>query len=281
MLGATMTLQWLKSIFKTPAEVETLPDCPICKKPSMPQLVGAVPWTHHGPFHTENFTLLQCQKCDVVYLDPMPTQQDLTTLYQSSDQFKGDYYEGEERVGQVLAYLTSCLIDQKLMPKSGERMLEVGAGLSWMARACKAVDPQVMTFAQDVSAEASDRCKWVDQYFVSRVEDLPDFGLVSLISLTHVIEHLNDPAAMLKLLSKKLVVGGKIFITAPYRPSNWTVNGGIKPWLEYSYLHVPAHTAYLSKTFFTQQCPPLGLALVSFNSGHEANQVFEAVLERV
>ena len=284
-----MALQWLKSIFNTSApasnsQVSSDPAwaaCPICKKPSDAKAVGNVPWTHQGPFHTAEFSLKHCLVCDVVYLDPMPTVQDLTTLYQGTAQFEGEHYEGDERVRLVLEYLTTCLIQRKLLPKSGEKMLEVGAGLSWMARACKSLDASIVTVAQDVTLEASDRCRWVDQYIVGAIEDLPDLGLFSLISLTHVIEHLTDPAAMLMLLSTKLAPGGKIFITAPYRPAGWKTSSGIQAWLDYSYLHVPAHTAYLSEAFFTKKAGLLGLALVSFDASHENGQAFEAILERV
>ncbi len=275
-----MALQWLKSIFNASVPPALL-ICPICKCPSDAKAVGSVPWTHHGPFHTPDFSLLQCHVCDVVYLDPMPTVQDLTTLYQGTAQFEGGHYEGEERVGLVLEYLTNCLKHRKLLPKAGEKMLEVGAGLAWMARACKSLDPSIVTIAQDVTPEASSRCQWVDQYLVAAVEALPDLGLFSLISLTHVIEHLNDPAAMLMLLSTKLAPGGKIFITAPYRPTGWKTTDGIQAWLDYSYLHVPAHTAYLSQTFFTQKASLMGLALVSFDASHENGQAFEVILERV
>lgn len=77
----------------------------------------------------------------------------------------------------------------------------------------------------------------------TNVDAVPDDSAFQLASMTHVIEHLTDPKDMLHRIAKRLVPGGKLFITAPFRPIKWRPGDGIKPWLNYSYLHVPAHVS--------------------------------------
>jgi len=70
---------------------------------------------------------------------------------------------------KILEYYGDAVRRLALLPAAGERMLEVGAGLAWVARACKAAEPAVVTIAQDVSAECADACAWVDRYHVGEL----------------------------------------------------------------------------------------------------------------
>ena len=99
-----------------------------------------------------------------------------------------------------------------------------------------------------------------------------------MISLTHVIEHLRHPAAMLVELAEKLSPEGRILVTAPHRPIGWQPGGDVQTWLDYSYLHVPAHIAYLSREWFDITAARAGLKVVHWDAGHEDGQAFEAVL---
>jgi len=257
------------------------PTCRACGRRShrLNPLGVATP-THPGPFHTQRFELVHCARCDVVYLDPPPSPEDLRVLYEESEQFSDAHYTEPERVAQILAYYGEAVRNLDLLPQPGERVLEVGAGLAWVARACKDMQPDVVTVAQDVSAECAQACTWVDHYHVGALDTLPRDAAFKLASMTHVIEHLVDPAAMLGEIASRLVPGGKLFVTAPYRPSGWRPGQGLDAWTSYSYLHVPAHVTYFSKKWFDQVAPRHGLRVVHWDASHEDGQAFELVLQR-
>jgi len=101
-----------------------------------------------------------------------------------------------------------------------------------------------------------------------------------LVSLTHVIEHLPDPAAVVADLAARLAPGGRIFITAPHRAEGWRRGGGIGAWRGWSCLHVAAHIAYVSRRWFEQVAALNRLKVVPWNPSHENGQAFEAVLSR-
>lgn len=254
--------------------------CRACGRRSHQRRLGDFAPTHTGPFHSGKFGLIHCPRCDVVYLDPAPTPSDLRTLYQESDQFDGEHYTSDERVTKILEYCDDAIHRLRLLPPKGGRVLEVGAGFAWMSRACKALDASITTVAQDVSAEVSGRCTWVDRYHVGELPTLSGEQPFQLASMTHVIEHLVDPGAMLGEIAARLAPGGKLFVTAPYRPTGWKPRKGIAGWREYSYLHVPAHITYFSRRWFAQVAPRHGLRVAHWNADHEQGQAFELVLLR-
>jgi 2-polyprenyl-3-methyl-5-hydroxy-6-metoxy-1,4-benzoquinol methylase len=241
--------------------------------------VGQVGNTHAGAFSQTHYALVQCRDCDVVRLDPLPTDDDLDVLYRQTEQFDDDLYTDAERIESMLDYYGHCLDHLGLMPRDGEASLEVGAGFAWVSRAIRQRSDAVRTIAQDVTEECVGRTDWVDDYHVGQVDELPGTRRFRLISLTHVIEHLKHPARMLLDLSERLLPGGRILITAPHRPEGWTPDAGLETWLSYSYLHVPAHIAYLSKTWFEITAARCGLRLIHWDASHENGQAFEAVLE--
>lgn len=256
-------------------------NCPLCQRKSdSPEPIGKVGNTHGGAFSQSAYDLVHCRECDVVRLDPLPTESDLDILYRKTEQFSDDLYTDGDRIASMLEYYGHCLENLGLMPASGEASLEVGAGFAWVSRAIKMRDESVRTFAQDVTDECCEKCAWVDRYHVGLLDTLKDGPMFRLISLTHVIEHLRHPAAMLVDLAERLSSDGKILITAPHRPVGWKPGAGLDPWLDYSYLHVPAHIAYLSREWFDITAARAGLELLHWDAGHEEGQAFEAVLGR-
>ena len=242
--------------------------------------MGPVGPTHPGPFHTSDFSLVRCPRCEVVYLDPAPTEDDLRAMYEGSVQFDGPHYTDAQRVAQVFEYCNDAINRLALLPPPGGRVLEVGAGYAWLARTCKRLDESITTVAQDVSGEVADKCPWVDRYHIGKLSTLDERERFHLASMTHVIEHLVDPAAMLAAISSRLAPGGKLFVTAPYRPTGWNPDAGIAGWREYSYLHVPAHVTYFSRKWFEQVAPRHQLRVEHWDASHEGGEAFELLLVR-
>lgn len=254
--------------------------CRMCRRRGA-RLIGDVKPTHPARFHTDIFHLWCCPDCEVVYLDPAPTAGDLDALYRDSVQFSDAHYTDPEQVAKILDYYGTAVRNLQLLPRDGARVLEIGAGLAWVSRACKDADHGATTIAQDVSTECSAHCPWVDRYFIGELHALDDEQPFDLVSMTHVIEHLVDPAAMLAQVSNRLAPGGKLFVTAPFRPVGWTASQGIEPWRGYSYLHVPAHVSYLSRKWFEQMAERHDLTIISWDAGHEDGQAFELVMQRL
>lgn len=253
--------------------------CAACGQSKRPlEVLGEVQPTQEGVFSVDTFRLVHCKDCDVVRLEPVPTSGDLRLMYEESIQFKDATYTDPERVASILGYYGNCLDNHRLTPGPGVASLEVGAGLAWVSRAIKQRQAAAVTWAQDVSSECVNDCAWVDHYRVGPLDSLDPQLRFHLISLTHVIEHLADPRSVVRMLARKLLPGGRLFITAPFRPTGWRRGTPFDAWLNYSYLHVPAHISYLSQRWFQLVARECGLRLLHWDASHEQGQAFEAVL---
>jgi 2-polyprenyl-3-methyl-5-hydroxy-6-metoxy-1,4-benzoquinol methylase len=259
--------------------------CPVCPGKPAGRRIGELSCTVSQRLTRATFDLTYCDCKALVYLDPAPSSADLRALYEESEQFSDELYTAPERASAVVEYMRSCFgrIRDRQQAKGPARILEVGAGLAWMCRAAKSLDPLNVTIGQDVSSEAARACAWVDSYHVAEVSDpaIAGHGAYDLISLTHVIEHLVDPAAVLRQCVDLLSPRGVIFITAPHRPVGWIAGSvDIGPWRDYSYTHVPAHVQYFSRQSMERLAASVGAKVAYWSDRHEDGQAFEAWLER-
>ena len=244
------------------------------------RLLGKVPVTFNGALEQSSYRLAQCGECDVIYLDPEPPASDLERLYLGSSQFSvtNDLRGPQaERIARGYARRLHYL---DLLPDTVKSVLEIGAGPAWICRAAKEHCSNVMTIAQDISDECAAHCSWVDHYVVGNLSSLEPNGSIQLAAMTHVIEHLPKPGDFLIELAPYLAPGGKLYITAPYRPACWRPEQGFAPWLDYSYLHVPAHISYLSEKWMRMAAAKAGFELVRWDVSLDGYQVLEAILER-
>jgi hypothetical protein len=261
--------------------------CPVCRNYDSSRIkkIGTLKPTF--PFKKNQppkFELVECGICKTIYQTPLPSDQILQELYVDTVQFTSEAYVGE-RSKSVVEYFTSCARNMmKHMDKSsGIKVLEIGSGLSWMCNAVKGIDPQSHTIAQDITPECVDICKWVDNYIVGSVEE--NYGIIKkagpydIISITHVIEHLNYPVDFLIQLVPLLSEKGIIFITAPYQPPNWkNAKNDIEVWQKWSYNHVPGHLQYLSKDSVNAISRITGLEILSYDNQHDGGSAFELML---
>lgn len=176
-----------------------------------------------------NFRRCPNPECGLVWLDPMPIEEDISKAY-------AKYYTHAEaptqRTGLTKA-LRKCAsaVFSLVNPVHGEReslslmglnklkpgkLLDVGCGngvrlarlrsLGWDVYG-QDVDPVAVAFAREtLGIEAQ----------LGRLEDMP-FGEKSFdcITLNHVIEHAHDPVALLKESRRLLKVGGLLVIVTP------------------------------------------------------------------
>ena len=264
-----------------------LRNCPICDVPcSASDLIGELPTTTPGTqFSRDAFLLTHCPCSELIYLSPTPTAADLDTIYQDLGQFgEGSVYSDPEHGAAIVAYMQDRF--RALSLRVGATLqdpicvLEVGAGLAWLCRVAKQLNPAAVTVAQDISREALGKCPWVDTYVVGDITDrrLDGLGPFDVISMTHVIEHLVDPMAALRRVAALLKPGAVLFVTAPHRPVGWQPDSRIEAWTRYAYNHVPAHIQYFARGAMERAAARADLTVLHWDASHEGGQAFEAWL---
>jgi SAM-dependent methyltransferase len=268
------------SAFEAPADA-SVRSCPIgCRETGV--AIGSLATTMAIPLSRSDYTLTRCGCGQLLYLSPAPTAADLQAMYVDQNQF-GDEYTDPDRANRIIGYMTHSL-DQIAAVRAWPverplRVLEVGAGLSWMCNAAKRRNPACTTVAQDISPEAAARCPWVDAYVQGDIDDarLDAHAPYDVISMTHVIEHLVEPVATVRRCLARLAPDGVVFVTAPFRPLGWRDDApDLDKWRAYSYNHVPAHIQYFSEGSMRRLADAVGGTLVHWSHRHDGGQAFEA-----
>jgi 2-polyprenyl-3-methyl-5-hydroxy-6-metoxy-1,4-benzoquinol methylase len=138
--------------------------------------------------------------------------------------------------------------------KPDSRILDVGAGVGHVSMAVRAAFPNASITCLEADPDAK---LWLQKHRFQTIDTLEDCtGKFDAIYMIEVIEHVDDPCAVLTMLSKLLAPKGKLFITTP---CGQATSGRIVP----AAYDTPEHVH-----FFTEKS--LSRALVS--SGFEAPQ---------
>jgi cyclopropane fatty-acyl-phospholipid synthase-like methyltransferase len=143
--------------------------------------------------------------------------------------------------------------------RPGSRILDVGSGLGHIMSAVRERLPD----CQITCVEAAP--KSIQYLRINNFDVIEDFGLLSgtgsydVIFMVEVIEHLEDPAAVLRLCHSLLTAGGSIFLTTPCGELRWGSHS------------TAAYDTLEHVQFFTQR----SLCLAAKNAGFDSVQFFE------
>ena len=104
-----------------------------------------------------------------------------------------------------------------LLPKNPSRVLEVGAGAGHTLKWIKALYPKTETTAVEInSALLQELRQNVDVPIIGPIDEaLPQLKSYDLILFLDVLEHLSDPTATLRNLSKHLEANGQVIVSVP------------------------------------------------------------------
>jgi len=104
-----------------------------------------------------------------------------------------------------------------LLPKNPSRVLEVGAGAGHTLKWIKELYPKTETTAVEInSALLQELRQNVDVPIIGPIDEaLPQLKSYDLILFLDVLEHLSDPTATLRNLSKHLEANGQVIVSVP------------------------------------------------------------------
>lgn len=230
MTAAICTTAGLPEAVKASARIRTCPapDCYLCRSPARPlyedltdNLFGA----------SGSWNLVQCPdpKCGLVWLNPMPVEEDLGQAYAKY------YTHGEAATGH--SWLTSVMrrrgqvLRSLLNPARRERdslllmdlsrivpgkLLDVGCGdgtriaqlqkLGWDVYG-QDLDPAAVGYARETLGL---------QAFLGPLENVPFAeNTFDCVTLNHVIEHVHHPIDLLEKSRRFLKPGGRLVVITP------------------------------------------------------------------
>ena len=187
----------------------------------------------------ESFDYLRCGDCAALSIDPVPRGR-LGEIYPDTYySFSPGKLSFAERIKQAL--------DRRMFRTVFGAVhggilsaLDVGGGAGWLLSQARAVEPRLVeTHVVDIdgSAQAAAIAAGHD-FFLGRIEDFETTRRFDVILMLNLIEHVDDPVAVLAKVRDLLKPGGRILVKTPnydsldarlFRRHSW---GG---------LHAPRH----------------------------------------
>lgn len=165
----------------------------------------------------EPFQVNKCQNCLLVFTNPQPNIEEIAKYYQSNNYIshgakKFSVFDKLYKLVQKFSLRWKTKIIRNLIGSTG-KVLDYGCGTGDFLSTCKSIGYQIngiepSTKAYDEASKKLGTC--VKQH----LESIPtsDFDI---ITLWHVLEHIQDFTTVLKSLKKKLQPNGYFLIAVP------------------------------------------------------------------
>ena len=216
------------------------PRCPLCACEGEVLYSGLVDWLYGVP---GTWSTHWCSRCTVAWLDPQPVPADVPRLY--SRYCTHEPGQSNTWIGQLQDAATECALkrlgypiecSKEILPrllstlpsirryailsvlglpssKTGS-LLDVGCGNGHFISRMRSFGWKVFGIDPDPTA-VSYGSKQGLHIRTGIVADLPETERYDVISLSHVVEHVSDPVALLRECAKRLQPNGRLIIATP------------------------------------------------------------------
>ncbi|WP_326524947.1 class I SAM-dependent methyltransferase [Sphingomonas sp.] len=207
----------------------------------------------------ESFDYLRCADCDALSISPVPRGR-LGEIYPDTYySFSPGKLSVAERIKQALDRRTFAKLFGGV---AGDQLsaLDVGGGAGWLLTQAKAVEPRLAhTQVVDIDGSAQDAARTAGHdFFLGRIEDFETDARFDVILMLNLIEHVDDPVAVLAKVRGLLKPGGRVLVKTPnhdsldarlFREHSW---GG---------LHAPRHWVVFTPESFRKAAAKASLAV--------------------
>ena len=195
---------------------------------------------------TEQFSIVRCRHCGLIYLNPRPVLDELSRIYPSAYhsyildeavESKGSFVTrmrqsaGAKRFRPVMRHLSKFdTID----------LLDVGCGNGWMMQIFKSFNPDAFARLvwRSVNQSVTRPGASVTRFTADRFQDVALDRQFDVINLTHVIEHVSDPRLVTRKARDALKPGGILVLETPNIGSVEWPHFSTGEWGAY---HIPRH----------------------------------------
>lgn len=212
----------------------------------------------------EDFHICECLNCGLLYTMPRPSKEKIGAYYKSDE-----YYSHQENkkgfVPRLYEAIKKINLKHKFRLASRDlpvgKLLDIGCGVGdflhvaenkgWQ---CTGVEP-----SEEAREIARQRIKG-DLLYSEDLEQLPDQSF-DLITMWHVLEHVDDLKWQVAQLQRLIKPNGRIVIAVPnYRSYDGRFYNAY--WAAYD---VPRHLNHFNRTVLTKIFKTSGLSLVSMD----------------
>jgi 2-polyprenyl-3-methyl-5-hydroxy-6-metoxy-1,4-benzoquinol methylase len=215
----------------------------------------------------------QCRTCTAVWLDPRPAAEELSTIYPPTYYA----YDMSERLSLIILK-GKALLDRmkfqailKFLAREPTSFMDVGCGDGRYLHqfAGKGLSKEKI-YGVELSSPAIPKLRAAGfKIFSERVENVKDMqsSSVDLITMFHVIEHVEDPVRVLRQLANWLAPGGVLAIETPNIDSIDRKAFTNTWWGGY---HIPRHWTLFNEKSLRRALTDTGLEVLGtkYQTGH-------------
>ena len=222
-------------------------ECPICGDTHQKEYLNTLDYF----LTNESFSLKQCDGCGFIYTSPRPDDEDLSRYYQS-DAYLSHHARGFSPVRLVYQFLRRRNIRNKfqlihqLVPDG--KILDIGCGTGELLSYFKKHGWEATGVEPDAAARKYASEKWSLDIFDENAISKLDEGSFDVITMWHVLEHVNDINTRIRDVYRLLKKGG-YFIAALPNPNAWDAGYYKKYWAAWD---LPRHLFHFSEKNIVQ-----------------------------
>lgn len=182
-------------------------NCEVCKNKANKRLIN------HG-----SYSILKCSNCGLVYVNPLPTEQEIASFYENFA-FTETQKTNAELYEDILYARAKRLFTKLRLSSSGKTsktLLDIGCNIGNYLRVARDIGFNVFGVELDNEAVRYAREKYALNVFKGTLEasEFPD-NYFDFVMFKHVIEHLRRPREMLLDIYKRMKKGGILYCQTP------------------------------------------------------------------
>lgn len=209
------------------------------------------------PDYYEKNGLIKCDDCGFVFMEKIPTLQDLSEYYK-------DYsYAGQIYKSEITVKSYNALLDEFEKYRKTNKILDVGCGRGWFLEEAQKRGWEV--FGTEYSEAAISLCKsnGLDNIKAGKLDpksfSSADFDVITSFE---VFEHINNPNEEIQNINQLLRKGGLFYCTTP------NFNSLMRYYLktDYNVIVYPEHLSYYTKKTLNKLAFQNGFKLLKFQT---------------
>lgn len=200
--------------------------------------------------------LVQCKNCSMVFMERIPTEQELNTFYSAYS------YNNEISLSPLTIHSYNRLLDEFESYRQNNRILDVGCGRGFFLEEARKRGWEV--YGTEYSRRALEllESKGITTC-EGRINESTFAGIpFDIITSFEVIEHINTPNEDLPQIHQKLRPGGLLYITTP------NYNSLMRRLLKakYNIIEYPEHLSYYTRNTLNKTVCRHGFKNIKFQS---------------